>query len=477
MFGLISSAELEATKNNTYRRAVFYQYPQGTAPLMGLLSLMDEGEQLADQTFGWHEYRDQVLASTLTAVGGAGPFTDTSGASGSATGSVALTAGGWTQAAGTTIRMEVADASLYRVRDKIWIKDQPFASSAVGQIYGVVDAVWTSPNTIDVRLTETVTNALNNVSAYVSGGASGGNVGAQVNIVGSTAVEGGYSKLGGVTLPLQAANYTQTFRTTVGPWTRAALKKPQLFDKSGIYRHDSHQACLRHMKVLEQAAFFARRGTRTVTDPDDNLAKTEKETGGIYWFLQQWELGNVSNGGAFEYRPSGSDLTASAWNANDDKRILKINGTLTETQFDSILERAFRYTGDSGFEKLVLCGPTFFTVINAYVKRAALRVTQLNSKDETYGMTMTRISSPYGDIVIKVHPLFLQNPILQSSAFILDMGSIMYHSLNDSDTTLLKNRQANDFDGRKDEWLTEYGLEIKYPERHMYIEGLTAITP
>jgi hypothetical protein len=40
----------------------------------------------------------------------------------------------------------------------------------------------------------------------------------------------------------------------------------------------------------------------------------------------------------------------------------------------------------------------------------------------------------------------------------------------------LKNRQNNDEDGRKDEFLGEGGLVVKAPENHMYLEGITGVT-
>ena len=45
------------------------------------------------------------------------------------------------------------------------------------------------------------------------------------------------------------------------------------------------------------------------------------------------------------------------------------------------------------------------------------------------------------------------------------------------DTELLKNRQNNDEDLRKDEWLTEAGLELRFPESHMYLQNVTSYVP
>jgi len=49
MFGLMTGSDLSTYYSNNARRKVFYAYPQGTFPLMGLLSLMDEEEQLESQ--------------------------------------------------------------------------------------------------------------------------------------------------------------------------------------------------------------------------------------------------------------------------------------------------------------------------------------------------------------------------------------------------------------------------------------------
>lgn len=473
MFGLLQSSQLEATQSNNARRMVFFQYPQGAFPLMGLLSMMEDDEETDKNTFQWYEYRHKFSYSQTVANSGNGPFTDTSGAAGAA--GVPLTSGGWTQAAQTYVRVCVQDASQFRQRDVVWIKDQPISGGTAGQIRGVVDAVYTGPNTIDVRLLDVCTNFLNSNSAYVSGGLTGGNVGATVAQIGIATVEGGYSKIGGVQFPVEPSNYTQTFRTVIGPFSRDALKMGQNFDREGIYRQAAKQAHLRHMESLERAAFWGIRKTNTVTDADDNVQKTEKMFGGILWFLQQYELGTVSNGAIVDYRPNGTDLTNVAWNADPAKRVIKPGGAVTKAQFESLIERMFFYTGDGTFEKLVVCGNSFLTTFNQFAERNSIKVVQLREKEETYGMQVTMWETIYGTLYFKSHPQFTYHPLFSNSAFVVDMSSIKYRPYQDSDTMLLTNRQARDFDGRKDEWLTEYGLEMKFPERFMYIEGMTAI--
>jgi hypothetical protein len=90
-------------------------------------------------------------------------------------------------------------------------------------------------------------------------------------------------------------------------------------------------------------------------------------------------------------------------------------------------------------------------------------------------MTINMWESPWGTLYLKSHPLF-QRRSLRSSGFILDVGCLGWNDLQDSEVTLLKNRQNNDEDGRKDEFLGEGGLVVKAPENHLYLEGVTGVT-
>jgi hypothetical protein len=60
---------------------------------------------------------------------------------------------------------------------------------------------------------------------------------------------------------------------------------------------------------------------------------------------------------------------------------------------------------------------------------------------------------------------------------ILDVQNLKYRYMQGRDTELLKNRQNNGDDFRRDEWLTEAGLECRFPESHMFIQNITNYTP
>src|SRR5262245_30801059 len=58
--GLVSSETLDDFWSQNTRRRVFFAFPNGAAPLTGLLSMMDS-EDTPDPEFGWFEERWQSL--------------------------------------------------------------------------------------------------------------------------------------------------------------------------------------------------------------------------------------------------------------------------------------------------------------------------------------------------------------------------------------------------------------------------------
>jgi hypothetical protein len=52
------------------------------------------------------------------------------------------------------------------------------------------------------------------------------------------------------------------------------------------------------------------------------------------------------------------------------------------------------------------------------------------------------------------------------------MDNVAYCPLTGRDTKLLTNRQANDEDAQKDEYLTEFGIEVRLPKTHAIIKGV-----
>lgn len=459
MLGLMSSADLESRYSEKAVRQIFWKYPQGKAILTYLLSLMDS-EETDKPKFGWFEQAHAHAESTTATSGslgggGAGPFTNSG-----VTTSQAAAGFAWT--AGTTYGVFVADASKFRVDDVIWLKRVPnAAASAFLDLKGVVTEINTASNYILVTSTETVASVSNDTDANSIA----------VMVIGKSAAEGDRSRKGGYEFPIECENYTQIFRETVGPFPRTALKAGLRFDKTGVYASAVKQASLRITEAMEMATLFSDRGVQTVTNQNGDSVP-RRQMGGVLWFLKEYEK---ASGGSFGYRPGGSAITASDWQTEEMKRVIQVNGSITCAQLEGLVRRAFENTADGAFEKLVTCGPTLYDVFQQYFTLKSIKTTTLKTKEESYGMTINMWESPWGTLYLKSHPLF-QRSSFRSSGFILDVGCMKWWDLQDSEITLLKHRQNNDEDGRKDEFLGEGGLEVKAPENHLYLEGVTGLT-
>ena len=455
----MSSASLESTYSEKAIRSIFWKYPQGKAVLTYLLSLM-ESEETDKPKFSWFEQRHQHAESTTATsgslgAGGAGPFTNSAV-------TVSEAAAGFSFTAGTTYGVFVTDASKFRVDDVVWIKRVPnAAASAYLDLKGSVTAINTTSNYLLITSNETVASVSNDTDANAI----------TIMVIGKAAAEGDRSREGGFDFPIEVENCTQIFRETVGPFSRNALKAGQRFDKTGVYTSAVKQASLRLTESMEMATLFGERAVRTVTN-QNGKSVPQRFMGGVLWFLKEYEK---ANGGTFTYRPGGSAITSSSWATEEAKRVCQVNGTVTMAQLEGLIRRAFEDTADSSFEKLLLCGSALYSVFQTYFEMKSIKTTTLKTKEESYGMTINMWESPWGTLYLKSHPLF-QRSALRSSGFILDVGCLGWNDLQDSEVTLLKNRQNNDEDGRKDEFLGEGGLVVKAPENHLYLEGVTGVT-
>ncbi len=460
LFGLMSSTELESSYSARSLRKIAWKYPWGNTPLLYLLSMMEKNDTDKPK-FDWYEGRHQQVATTTITSGGlsgggTGPFADTTNATSAA-------AAGFTWTENTAYCVYVTSTALFRVDDVIWLRRIPNgAASAYLEVKGLVTAV-VSSTVLRVMSIQTVASVSNDTDA----------LSIDVTLIGKSAPEGDSSRTGGLELPIEPENYTQIFREAFES-TGTALKAGMEWDETGHYKTMARQNMFRICEAMEAAMYFGIRKTDTVTN-QNGKSVPRRFTGGLLWFLEQWEKGNTGNGGAFDYRPSGIDLTSVDWTTNTDKRIIKINGSMSVDQFEIIMERAFMDQLPGASEKLMQCGNGFMSIFQKYCKAMSITTRNLQTKEDTYGMSITRWTSPWGELVLKTHPMWNRS-MHNQSAFVVDVPCLSWRDATDRELTLLANRQANDDDFRKDEWLGEGGLQCMFPENHLYVEGVTSLT-
>jgi len=448
ILGLIGTEDYAANRFKNPRRKVFYDYPNGSAPLTGLLSLMDE-EDSDDPEFSWFEKRKKQQRTDTASQGSSkGPVLDAAAAD--AGDPVTLTAG-------TLYHLVVASNEEFRV----------------GHIFRAI--LTTTGGTVNVEVQGRVTDIVSTnkikftplaTVAGIDNGTTNENVTKEVLIIGSAYAQGAAGSSEAVYYePIEPINYCQIFRSEFSI-TGTALKTSARYDETGPYKDKSKEASLNHMVEMERAFMFGIRSKSI--DATTNLPTYT--TGGVLWHLAQWEAANSA------YR-GGSGAAAVTADTDDLKRIIENSaGTLNEKAYDGYLERVFRTTNNRANEKLVLCGNQFLMVVNQLYRSKSVLNASL-PMTETYGMNVVRHTTPFGTIYYKTHPLYNENAGLRASALFLDVPNLKYRYVQGRDTDLLKNRQNNNEDLRRDEWLGECGTEIRFPESHMFIKNVLDYAP
>jgi hypothetical protein len=235
--------------------------------------------------------------------------------------------------------------------------------------------------------------------------------------------------------PTKQFNYTQIFRTPLY-LTRTAKKTRLRYDKTGPYREAKREALQLHSIEMEKAFLFGQR--KEEIGPD---GQPRRLTRGFYTWIVTNKL---------------TDINA--------------NGIWGDRDFTVLWENMFRY-GSS--EKFVLAGSTALSTLTEWAKNKS--TINMAPKDQTYGMKINHIITPFGDLYIKNHPLLSDHPTYRSHMIAIDTDKVKYRYVDD--THYKKNTQAQDEDASKDEYLTESGLEVWHEKAHTWVQTMNSYSP
>lgn len=146
-------------------------------------------------------------------------------------------------------------------------------------------------------------------------------------------------------------------------------------------------------------------------------------------------------------------------------------GTLTEATFQTFLRSGFRYGSET---KVLFAAPLVVAAIEGFA-RANLKVN--DNRADTYGVSMKTYVSGQGIVNIVMKRDWNDSATLNGYAVLIDMDAISYRPLSgnglDRDTKLFQNRQAPDYDGFKDEYLTECSIQVQHERKHALLTGVT----
>lgn len=450
ILGLINSESFSADRFKNYRRTVFYYYPQGAAPLTGLLSLMKE-EATNDPQFYWYEKRKLDQRSQTAAISTTIPYyaTGVTVANGKVT-AATIAGANFTTTVGSQFAIKTAASpdGVFRIGHvikQVTTNSGATTEDTIWQINAINGATDSPANVVGVISLRSVIVAYN----------SAANVGVDLSVVGSAFAEGAVGSSDNVyTSPVNPFNYTQIFRTQY-QITGTALKTSAKYDERGVFPDEAKEAMLNHATEMEKGFLWGER--QQIGSANAAITRT---TGGIMFHLRQWELGTVYNN------------TAATVDTDDTKRIIiNSTGRVVYKTFLGYMERVFRMTNNKTSEKLGFVGSG---AMNMLTQMFASKVVQMQKPPagDVYGLELVSVVLPFGTLYLKTHPLFSENPIWRNSLLIIDVPNLRYRYLSGRDTELLRDRQPNNADYIENEYLTECGLEVDFPESCMYIQNI-----
>lgn len=439
--GLIGSGDWSSDERPlNWRQGVLRMYPNGDAPLTAILSKF-RNESVNDPEFNWwtKSLETQLVDCALyTDVGlskayGSGAKNDTTGA-----------------AAGTMLYAKVAAADVVHFipGQQVLLRNPEVAFvTVVGKVTAVVTNGASSY--VAVYLLEADDNGYGynpRYSTYRSwlfgawNGSAVNDCTPTIQVAGSIHPEGGEMP-GAVTYrPTKYSNYTQIFRSAV-EITRTARKTAlRTYDP---YAEAKREALEYHSIDIERALLWGVKTERTGAN-----GKPERTTMGYVTFMRTYAPNNVVD---FKF-----DTTST--------------GTWASLGYDWLnekLEFLFRY---GSTDKFVLCGNEALMGINALAKSNSS--IYIEPGLSLYGMNVRRWVTPFGNLILKTHPLFNTDAVMRKALVIMELQNLRTRYIDD--TMFKPDDRTNkggtgQIDGTREEWLTELGLEFHFPETGMLL--------
>lgn len=225
--------------------------------------------------------------------------------------------------------------------------------------------------------------------------------------------------------PTKRYNYTQTVRTPFDESMQSAT--------DDIITSEKERQRLRRKKMfdhrlsLERTAIWGRRH-------EDSSGKRHLTAGINQFITTEFKFADYVNGGVgFE-----------------------------DIFFTDFTDAAFAY-GESG-DKLLLTSPLVLVQINKFAHDQI----QTSSGDETYGLKLRYVQTALGRLFLVPSRTFAN--AFAKTGFVLDMENIWYRPKQTRDTKLKTNIQENDADGWRDEYLTEFAMQVELDKNHVRVD-------
>ena len=149
---------------------------------------------------------------------------------------------------------------------------------------------------------------------------------------------------------------------------------------------------------------------------------------------------------------------------------VSIGGPLSEATFNNEFLR-YVFTADKNYRKkrTLFVSPLAGGIMNQWANGKI----QLVPSDQTFGITVNRYLSFFGEVNVVLHPL-LEGDVYSGYIIAVDLENVGYKYLSGRDTKLETDIVQDGADARTDQFLTECGLKVRLEGVHGYAYGITS---
>lgn len=241
--------------------------------------------------------------------------------------------------------------------------------------------------------------------------------------------------------PTTLVNYIQTFNSAVH-LTNAFKASKLRTDIEGPLRERRVQALERIARDIELAYFFGRKPVTPISDAN-----------GRVWYT----------GGIVEAVDNISGTTVAQ----------KLNGNagsgVALATFNDWLASFLTLGSDA---KLAFCGPRAYAAMSNFANSASngFRIT---GQETVFGMNITTINTPFGELSLAMHPLFKEIGSYNDWMIVVDLALIVQKVMEP--LFLEPNIQTPGSDSYMEQFRAKYGLKLKFAEAFGYAYGLQKI--
>lgn len=236
--------------------------------------------------------------------------------------------------------------------------------------------------------------------------------------------------------PSVLINYIQTFNSTV--FLSNAFKGNKLrTDIEGPLRDRRIQALEKIGKDIELAYLFGVQSSLVGTNGNVYY------TGGVKSAVDSAAPNNALNG-----------------NGSSGVAIASVN---------SWLQSFMVYGSDA---KLALCGPMAYAAISTYANSATNGFRIMN-QEQVWGMNITVINTPFGELDLAFHPLLKEVTSFQDWMLVVDLAHLVQKTMEP--LFLEPNIQTPGQDAYQEQYRAKLGLKLKFAEAFAYAYGFQKI--